>query len=135
LYTGKFNQLFIRGQTTKENLKTHKNLIRQGIIPYPRADLCGSEKPLLDFRAHVAEQKYKEMTSSKAELPVKIVYSPAGPKHKHHTESDQQIKLDASFLSRVKNANQQKPQERSDISSPNSEHNLKFTLKSVKKGT
>ena len=97
--------------------------------------MCGSDKPLLDYRAQVDEKKYKELTNNKVEQPVKIIYAAASPKHKHNTESDQQIKLDASFLSRVRSANQQKAQERSDVSSNNSDNNPKFMLKTVKKGT
>ncbi len=68
-----------------------------------------------------------------------VKVTPAEPedeliKEKAHMESDPNIKFDASFLGRIHKEADNKPENKFETSSRASDVNIRFKLRSVKKG-
>lgn len=98
------------------------------MLPHPRADVCGDQGPLLDYRAIVDTEKCREFISEKA--PGRMVKVLDSLRQRQNTDSEQQIKLDESFMNRINNAG--RVQERNESSGRTSEP--RFFMRKVCKG-
>ena len=123
-----------RGETTKENLTSKRQATNEG-VPRPRADLCGSNRPLLNYRAVISKAKYKSYIERRTLVKVKVIGAEAedpSSNLKHRSESDRSINFDPSFLGQI-NKEVDNKDERISVGSYGSEQNIKFKVKQIKK--
>jgi hypothetical protein len=87
-----------RGETTKESKKGKYEA--EG-IPYQRADICVSNKPLLDYRAFISERVYRRFKDKNSEN-IRTLEGGLDPRiiSEDHGE---RLKIDPELMNRINN--------------------------------